>query len=72
MPKKLSPEQEFDILKIVLDKVMWLGLAIIAYGLYQMVSYPGTVWYGVSLILGGSILIVIFMMMLVREYEHME
>ena len=46
MKRRLSEQQEFEIMKIVLDKFLWLGFGIMAYGLYLM--YTTTIPLGLS------------------------
>ena len=36
MKKRLTTQQEFEIMKLVLDKFLWLGFIIMGYGVYQM------------------------------------
>ncbi|MBL7056327.1 hypothetical protein ISS07_05420 [Candidatus Woesearchaeota archaeon] len=67
MKKRLTNQQEFEIMKLVLDKFLWLGFIVMGYGMYQMfaTSIPmGLVW-----IVAGSLLLVLFMMLIVKEYE---
>ncbi len=70
MKRTLSKEEEFDILKLVMDKILLLAVAVIGFGLYQMVYTD--VWYGVTIIASGAILSLLVMYMLVREYEYGE
>lgn len=67
MKRRLSEAQEFDILKLVLDKFLWLGFGIMAYGLYQM--YNATIQIGLSWIIAGAIILLIFTWIIVKEYE---
>ena len=67
MKKKLSQTQEFEIMKLVLDKFLWLGFAIMAFGLYKMVQttfIQGFTWMAI-----GAIVLIIFMVIIVKEYE---
>jgi hypothetical protein len=67
MKKRLTQTEEFEILKLVLDKFLWLGFAVMAWGLLKMAteSVEAGVWY---LVAGGAIL-VLFMIIIVKEYE---
>jgi hypothetical protein len=68
--KKLTRAEEFEILKLVLDKFLWTGLAIMLYGLWRTVndvSYSTGLW----IMLGGALILVLLMVLLVREYEVM-
>jgi hypothetical protein len=66
--KRLTQDQEFQIMKLVLDKFLWLGFIILAYALYLGVMVyewgPASAW-GIS----GVIILVLFMVLIVREYE---
>ena len=67
MKKRLTEQQEFEILKLVLDKFLWLGFGIMAYGLYQM--YSNTIQIGLSWMIAGAIVLLIFTWIIVKEYE---
>lgn len=66
--KTLTRQEEFEILKLVIDKFLWVGIIIMLYGLYNMLSAAafGT---GLWIMFGGAILLVLLMALLVREYE---
>jgi len=67
MKKRLTPSEEFEIMKLVLDKFLWLGIGVMAFGLYRI--FTGTSMTGFSLIITGAIILVIFLILLVKEYE---
>ena len=67
MKKRLSDQQEFEIMKMVLDKFLWLGFGIMAYGLYLM--YNATIQIGLSWIVAGAVILFIFSWIIVKEYE---
>ncbi len=67
MKKQLSRREEFDILKIVLDKIFLFGFAIMAYGSYVIYNSGGRA--GLSVVVVGAGVLLIFTMLLVREYE---
>ena len=67
MKKKLTEAQEFDVMKLVLDKFLWLGFAVMAFGLWEMVNttfIEGFTWIAV-----GAIVLIIFLVIIVKEYE---
>lgn len=67
MKKRLSEQQEFEIMKLVLDKFLWLGFILMAFGLYQTFAYSligGLIW-----IVAGTILLILFVILIVKEYE---
>jgi len=67
MKKRLTPTEEFEIMKLVLDKFLWLGVLIMAFGLYKI--FMGTSLSGLSLIIVGAIILIIFLILVVKEYE---
>lgn len=66
--RRMTDQQEFDIMKLVLDKFLWLGFIVMGWGMYTMLSTtaisPG-LWY----ILAGAALLVVFVLIIVKEYE---
>ncbi|NOZ80908.1 MAG: hypothetical protein GXP63_04505 [DPANN group archaeon] len=71
MKKRLTQSEEFEIMKLVLDKFLWLGFAIMTYGLWAMISDNVThgIMRGLSFMIAGAIVLILFMMLLVKEYE---
>ena len=54
-------------MKLVLDKFLWVGFIIMAFGAYQMATSSfanGLVWFG-----SGVIFLVLFIILMVKEYE---
>ncbi|MDP7179776.1 MAG: hypothetical protein QF824_00715 [Candidatus Woesearchaeota archaeon] len=70
MKKRLTVAEEFEILKLVLDKFLWIGMAIIGYGLWT--AFVGDTTDGFTLILAGIVVLLFFMVLLVKEYEIIE
>ncbi len=70
MKKRLSQTEEFEIMKLVLDKFLWLGTAIMGFGLYKIIS-GGTDAFtqGFSFIVGGAIILLLFLIIIVKEFE---
>ncbi|MDD3175208.1 MAG: hypothetical protein PHU51_01915 [Candidatus Nanoarchaeia archaeon] len=68
--KQLTRAEEFDIMKIVLDKFLLLATFIIALGFYLIIA---TEEYslGFSVMASGAIVMIIFAMMLVKEYQFL-
>ena len=67
MKKRMTEEQEFEIMKLVLDKFLWLGFIVMGWGMYQSLTQEITsgLWY----MLAGAILLIIFLVVIVKEYE---
>ncbi len=66
--KRLTDQQEFEVLKLVLDKFLWLGFIVMGWGMYvslrDAVVLPG-LWYMIA----GAVLLGLFVVMIVKEYE---
>ncbi len=70
MKKRLTQSEEFEILKLVLDKFLWMGFGILAYGFYVlMTGQTEALIKGVSFLFAGAIILMIFMFLLIKEYE---
>ena len=77
MKRKLTKEQEFDILKLILDKYLWLGTLVMVFGLWRITqSDPGFVAggsaEGIVWILAGSIVMFVLLWIIVKEYEFIK
>ena len=72
MKRHLTRQEEFDILKLVLDKFLLLGVFLLALGLYNLVEATTSFVLGMSVMLGGVVLLIILAIMLVREYEFIK
>ncbi len=71
MKKHMSKDQEFDIMKLVLDKFLWIGTFIIGLGFYQLISLSADFWFSFAVMVSGAILMFLFMWILVKEYHFM-
>lgn len=67
MKKRLTSQQEFEIMKLVLDKFLWLGFILMAFGMYKMLT--DTISMGLTWIVVGAIILILFMVLIVKEYE---
>jgi succinate-acetate transporter protein len=67
MKKRLTDEQEFQIMKLVLDKFLWIGTLIMVFGLWTM--FIGRLLDGVAFMSIGAIVLVLFLIIVVKEYE---
>ena len=66
--KRLTQAEEFDIMKLVLDKFLWLGTFIMGYGFYSLMTKSFTT-EGIAFLLSGIVIFILFIILLVREYE---
>lgn len=67
MKKRLTDQQEFEMMKLVLDKFLWLGTILMGIGLWRMLTT--TFVEGFTWIVVGAIFLVIFMVFILKEYE---
>ena len=67
MKRRLSEQQEFEIMKLVLDKFLWLGFIIMGFGLYQ--TFAVGIPIGLMWMAAGAVVLILFMILVVKEYE---
>ena len=72
MKKHLTRQEEFDILKIVLDKFLLLSVFLLALWIYMIISASTSIVIGLSVLLGGVVLLIILTIMLIKEYEFIK
>ena len=69
--KQMTEDQEFQIMKLVLDKFLWLGFIVMGWGMYQSIQslsiLPG-LWY----LIAGAVILILFMVLIVKEYEFLK
>lgn len=67
MKKRMTEEQEFEIMKLVLDKFLWLGFIVMGWGMYKSLTevFMSGIWYMIA----GAVLLLVFVIVIVREYE---
>ena len=67
--RRLAGHEEFDIMKLVLDKFLWLGTALLGWGLYQSIAvdYKEGIWF----IFAGAMLMLVFSWIIVKEFEQL-
>ena len=68
MRKRLTLTQEFEIMKLVLDKFLWLGFGIMALGVYKMIE-TADVANGIYYLTIGVAVLLLFLVLIVKEYE---
>ena len=69
MKRRLSSGEEFEMMKMVLDKFLWLGVIVMGYGFFLSISK--TVADGVYYLVGGALLLIIFAWFVVKEFEQL-
>ena len=70
MKKRLTHNEEFKILTLVMDKFLWAAFLLTAVGFYN-ISIQGAQDFvkGPGFLIAGILLFAIFVMVLVKEYE---
>lgn len=68
MKKRLTENQEFEIMKLVLDKFLWIAFIVMGYGFYKIVD-TGSASPGALYMIAGVVLLIIFIVVIVKEYE---
>ncbi|MBN2142622.1 hypothetical protein JW711_04800 [Candidatus Woesearchaeota archaeon] len=69
--RHMTHDEEFKILTLVLDKFLWLGVAIMAFGFYQLITVSNDLTYGLMILGAGAIVLIIFIAILMREYNFL-
>ena len=64
----MTEDQEFQIMKLVLDKFLWLGFIIMGWGMYQSLS-QSNILAGLWYMIAGAIVLLLFVIIIVKEYE---
>ena len=67
MKKRLTEHQEFEIMKLVLDKFIWIGFIFMVFGVYQIFTVGwlfGSIWF-----IAGVLLLILFIILIIKEYE---
>ena len=66
--RRLSEHEEFEIMKLVMDKFLWVGTALMGWGLYRSIAvdFSDGVWY----IVAGALVMLVLSWIIVQEYEQ--
>ena len=67
MKKQLNWHEEFEITKLILDKFLWIGFAMMLFGLYNVLLGSSTLGF-YSMAVGATVLI-IFLVIILKIYE---
>ena len=66
--RRMTEEQEFEIMKLVLDKFLWLGFIVMGWGMYTTIR-DSTILPGLWYMVAGAIVLFLFTILIVKEYE---
>lgn len=67
--KHLTREEEFEILKLVLDKFLWIGVFLLMLGIYSLLFADFDFVVSLVILAAGVILMLLFARILIREYN---
>lgn len=67
--RRLTAAEEFEVMKLVLDKFLWLGFGIMAYGLMQPILKDGSINSMLYYLVTGAVVLLLLMVIIVKEYE---
>lgn len=65
--RRLTGTEEFGVMKLVLDKFLWLGTALMGWGLYKSIEVDFA--HGFWFILAGALVMLIFSWVIIKEFE---
>ena len=68
MKKRLTQSEEFAIMKLVLDKFLWLGVAVMAFGLWK--AFTENIQTGIYYIISGAVVLILFLILIIKEFEY--
>ena len=66
--RRLAGHEEFEIMKLVLDKFLWIGTALLGWGVYRSlaVDWQDGLWF----IVAGAVVMVAFAWIIIKEFEQ--
>ncbi len=67
--KHLTREEEFEILKLVLDKFLWIGVFLLMLGIYSLLFANFDFVVSLVILGAGVVLMLLFARILIREYN---
>jgi hypothetical protein len=71
--RHLTKEEEFEILKLVLDKFLWVGVIIMGLGVYRLLTVTNvSVGENLLVLFAGVVIMLLFSWLLIREYNFMK
>lgn len=71
--KRLTKDQEFEILKLVLDKFLLIGFGVMGYGLFKILHF-GTreLLDSLLIIAGGAVILLVLVKLIIKEFEFFQ
>jgi len=68
--KQFSPEQEFEILKLVLDKFLWTGVLIALYGIFLLISETASIGKGLIVLAIGAFFLLVLTSLIAKNVHY--
>lgn len=65
---RLTREEEFELLKLIFDKFLWLGTIGLAVGTYMLLTSEN-VWFGLLITFIGAMILMLFTAIVMREFH---
>ena len=70
--RSLSKNEEFEIMKLVIDKFLLFSVFILGFGFFRIVSNLGNLGYNILIMVAGIVLLILFAVILEKEYEYIK
>jgi len=70
--RSMSKTEEFELMKIVIDKFLLFAVFLLSFGFYRLMSGVGLFGFNILIILSGVILLLLFVALLAKEYEYVK
>lgn len=71
LKRHMTHDEEFQIMKLVLDKFLWLGVGLMAFGFYMMITLSDDLMFGLSVLGAGAVVLLLFIIILIKEYNFL-
>lgn len=66
---RLTPDEEFQLFRMVIDKYLWLGVIGIVAGIYTLFNKAGDPGLGLMLTLFGALILMAFTAVMTRHFD---
>ncbi len=66
--RKLTMSEEFEIMRMVLDKFLWISTFVLMYGVYVVIE-KNDILASLYFFVTGVVILLVFMMLIIKEYE---
>jgi hypothetical protein len=66
--RRLTDQQEFEVMKLVLDKFLLVAFVVMGYGMFVSIR-DNSFQSGLYFLIAGAIIFFLFLVIIVKEYE---